>query len=97
MINTALFLAFFLSTSTKAGKYIEGPFSTPFLTLLLQMNRRCDGCVTYLYESNGEVGPLQLFQLTSLQSGQEGFVIIRQLTAVDWLSSFFTDKPNLQL
>ena len=53
--------------------------------------------VYYLQESVLEVGPLQLFQLTSLQSGQEGFVIIRQLTAVDWLSSFFPDKPNLQL
>ena len=42
-----------------------------------------------------EVGPLQLSDLTALQSGQEGFVIIRQLTAVDWLYNFLTDKPNL--
>ena len=52
---------------------------------------------SYIQESPVEAGPLQLFNMTSVQSGQQGFVNIRQLTAVDWLCSFLSDKPNLHL
>ena len=50
---------------------------------------------TNIPETPVEVGPLQLSDLTSLQSRQRWRQIFRQLTAVDWLCNFLTDKPNL--